>query len=804
MTNIRLACRALARTPSFTLAALAALALGIGAATTVFSVADGVLFRPLPYDHPDRLVAVSAAIRARDLLRWSVPPEEFDAWRASSQSFETLTGYQPSGTFTVNLPDEPQEVAAFSVTPGFLRVLGVAPVLGRGFLDDEFLPGTSRAWLLTDGVWRRLFQADPSIVGRQLTVNDQPAHVIGVLPRTFAFPAASARRPPEVLQAFVRTPEAMRSRLSLIGRLAPGVHAERAQTELDAMAAARGAESGLRNTRIDGATVEPLDSALTRETQLVMLLLVGAVTTLLLIGCANVANLVLARGSDRRGELAVRAALGASRAALVRLVVTESAVLAVAGGAAGIVLAYWAVSLISPLVPDDLKLLKAIAIDARAVLFATGASAVCVLLCGLAPALRVAGADLAQVLNQSSSRATAGRLRGRQLIVAMEVALAVVLLVGGALTANAMIRLLRVDHGYNAERVLTMRVQLPRGRVYPPRSTVFVERVLSATRSVPGVLSAGGVEGTPLERTLYAGHYSVEGFSAEWLRANADFGGGACCTQTQWVSADYLAALGVPIIAGRSFTPADATAATRVALINERLARKFPSGVNPVGHRLVSGEDDRRVIVGVVADVRDMSLEYRPAQTIYLPLDERGASGLTLVVRTGVEPLSLAASLRQAIQQQAGPVLISNVQTLDDLLWRSVAQRRLHAYLFGAFGLVALLLAGIGIYSVIAYGVAQRTREIGVRLALGDSPAGVRRLIIAQSFVPVCAGLVAGLAAALGLSRFLATLLYEVQPRDMTTYAVVYVALCATALAAAYIPARRASRVDPIVALRAE
>jgi predicted permease len=537
-----------------------------------------------------------------------------------------------------------------------------------------------------------------------------------------------------------------------------------------------------------------------------MLLLVGAEAVLLLIACGNVSHLVLARGSDRRGELAVRAALGAGRGALVRLLLMESVVLAGAGGAIGTLLAFWAVAIVRPLVPPELALLKPVAIDGRVLLFSFGVSAIALLLCGLPPARRAAATDVAAELNRSSSRATAGRLGMRQLIIASEVALALVLLVGAGLTVNAMIRLVRVDHGYDTERVLTLRVQLPRGREYPKRSIAFVDRVLTAVRGVPGVLSAGSIEGAPLARTLYAGHYSVEGFSREWERDNADFGGGACCTQTQWVSAGYLAAMGVPVVEGRGFTPADATGPARVALINERLARKFPPGTSPIGHRLTSGDEDgdKRVIVGIVRDVRDMTLEYRPAQTIYLPLDERGASAMTVVLRTGVDPLSAAPAVRQAIQQHAGPVLVSDVQTLEQLLWRSVAPRRLSAWLLGSFGVVALLLSGIGIYGVVAYGVAQRTREIGVRLALGDSPAGVRRLILAQSLVPVGLGGVVGLVAASGLSRFLTALLYEVHPRDVVTYAAVSAVLCAAAVAAASVPAARASKVDPMVALRAE
>lgn len=807
MLNIRLACRALARSPRFTLAALVALALGIGAATTVFSVADSVLFRALPYHDPDRLLAVFAAIRSRDFPRWSVPPEELDAWRASAPSLADLAGHQTSGSFTISLPDEPQEVAAAAVTPNFLHVLGVSPAIGRDFGPADVEPGAPRALLLTDAAWRRVFHADPAVVGRWFTVNGESAHVVGVLPREFAFPIASTPRAPEVLAPFVRTSQSMKSRLSAIGRLAPRATLEQARTELDALAASRGGESGLREGRIDGATVEPLRSALVLESRVtVMMLLAGAAASLLLIGCANVANLVVARSTDRSGELALRAALGASRGSLVRLLLVEMSVLGAVGGAAGIALAYWAVSVVNPLVPDNLKLLKEITVDGRALAVAAAASVLSVLLCGLLPAFRASRADVVPALNRSSSRATSGRLRARQIIVGLEVALAVVLLVGGALMTNAMVRLLRIDHGYGTDRVLTMLVQLPRGREFPKRSSAFVERTLATVRAVPGVVSASAMEGTPLRRILYAGHYKVAGFSDEWMRQGAETDR-PCCTQTQWVSSDFFTTLGVPVVHGRPFTPADAIASTRVALISERLARKFPAGVDPIGHLLVTEDDDpkeRRRILGVVGDVRDLSLEYRPMQTIYLPLDERGTSAMTVVMRTAAEPLTLAPAVRQAVQQHAGPVLITNVRSLRDLLIGTASANRLNAWLFGSFGALGLLLAAIGIYGVISYSVARRTREMGIRLALGASPGRLRWFVIAQTFMPVLAGLAAGVAASLALSRFVASLLYEVQPRDVPTYAFVCLVLCGTALAAAYLPARRASEVDPMTALHAE
>jgi putative ABC transport system permease protein len=701
------------------------------------------------------------------------------------------------------LPGEPQDVAAASITENFLRVLGVVPVMGREFIDEEFVPGSPRAILLTDGTWRRVFHADPGVVGRPVVANGEPGHIVGVLPRTFAYPSAGARLTPEVLIPYVRSASARRPYLSMVGRLAPGVPIEQARAELDGIAAARKGETALRNATIDGANVQPLVAALVAPSHTtLMLLLVGAVAALLLIGCANVANLLVARGTDRRSELALRAALGATRASLVRLLLAESAVLAAAGGALGFGLATWAVSVVGPLVPDDLTLLKPVAIDGRALAATMVVSMLCVIVSGLVPAVRLARPD-ATTRAGASHRATSGRVRAGQIIVGCEVALAVVLLVGGALMTHAMIRVLRADHGYDAPGVLTMRVQLPRSSGLTAGSPAFVEKVLAAVRQVPGVTTAGAMAGSPLDRTVYGGIYTVEGFSRELMRQDATVGG-LCCTQSPRVSADYLAALGVPVVRGRGFMAEDASRSPRVALINEKLARKFPPGVDPIGHFLVANDPgDRRVIIGVVRDIRDLRLEDQPMQAIYLPLEEAGAAELTVVMRTAGDPRAAAAAPK-AVQQLAGPVVVSNVRTLEELLMRSVSPRRLNAWLFGSFGVLGLLLAATGIYGVISYAVAQRTREMGVRLALGARPGHLKRLVVTQLSVPVLTGLAVGLAVSAGLSRSVASLLFEVPPRHAPTYILACAVLLASALAAAYLPARRASRVDPVIALRAE
>jgi predicted permease len=803
MRDVKLVCRSLIRAPAFTLAAVLALGLSIGAATTVFSVADGALFRPLPYHDASRLVAVSATVRARG-FNSNTTPVELDAWRAASPSVADLASHAPGDRLTIDRPDEPREVVAARVTPNFLTVLGVAPVLGRDFTMADAAPGAARALLLTDGVWRRVFNSDASIVGQSIMASGAPAHVAGVLPRDFVFPSAVSRTRPDVLLVLAPADTDVGARA--IARLTRGATLERAEIELDAIAASRKPASDLRNTVIDGATVQPLPASLAASSQRVMVLLMCGVGSLLLIGCANVANLLLARGVDRRGELALRSALGASRATLVRLQLIEGAVLALAGGAVGALLASWGISAVAPLVPDDLKTLKPIVVDGRALVFAAAVSLLTVVLAALFPALRATRGDLVAAVGQVASRRAGGRLRTHRVIVGLEVALATVLLVAGGLMAHAMLKLLRVDHGYAAARVLTMRVQLPRATKPLPRSIPFVARTLEAARRTGGVIAAGAMEGSPLDRTMYGGSYMVEGFSNDWMRQDAGISGsGVCCTQTHRVSSEYFTTLGVPVIRGRAFLAADATAAPKVAVISDRLARKFPAGTDPIGAWLVGSDAaDRRLIVGVVGDVRDMSLEYGTPQTIYLPLEERGATGMTLMVRTAGDPMDVATPLRRSLQADAGPLVVERVGLLDDLILRSVSARQLNAWLFGAFGAIGLLLAATGIFGVISYAVARRTPEIGVRLALGASPGGVRRLMVRQAFVPVATGLAIGLGLALWLGRFLASLLYEVTPTDVTTYVAVAAVLSLSALVAALVPARRAARVNPIVALRVD
>lgn len=807
MLHLTLVFRGLFRTPLFTVAAVSALGLAIAAATAVFSVADGTLFRPLPYAEPGRLVEVSATIRARQMPRWDVPFQEYEAWRDASRHLSGLAGYSAwSSAFTLSRPDEPVRIYIAGVTRNFLSVLGVPPALGRDLVGSDFDAGAEPAVVLLHRTWRQVFASDPMIAGRVVELNGRPATVVGVLPDSFAFPLPYARTPIDALMP-VTQPTWKQARLTLIGRLAPGSTPDHVTAELDPVAASRRAASGLRDTPIDGAEARWLDEILTGRQKTLMWLLVAAVTSLLFIGCANVTNLLLARGADRVGELALRSALGASRSALVRLLLAESLVLALCAGLVGVLLAWGTVAAVGPLVPADLHRLKTVSIDGRAVFFALGASITCVVLSGLLPAVRSTRRDVLQSLQQSSSRTGTRHGRLRQGIIALEVALATVLVIGGGLMANAMIRLRGLDHGYDAARVLTMWVSLPqRGTEDAPPSAEFVQRAVDAVRRLPAVVAAGAISGSVLDRTMYGGVYRVEGFSEEWMEENADTGSGTCCTTTRQVSPEVFAAFGVPVVRGRAFTSADSTASPRVAIINDRLARKFPAGMNPVGHWLVSYRDpaDRRLIVGVVGDIRDMSLEWRPPQAIYLPIGGRGASAMTLVVKTAGDPKALVGPTRRAVQLGAGPVVISNVSTLDDLVLGSVAGYRLNAWLFGSFGAVGLLVAAVGILSVVAYSVAHRTREIGLRLALGATPTAVRRLVARQALAPAVAGLVVGVGAALGLSRFLATFLYEVPPTDMPTYAITSGVLLAVALVAALVPARRASLIDPMLALRAD
>jgi predicted permease len=809
MRELSVAFRSLRRTPGFSVTALVAIALGIGSATTVFSVTDHLLFKPLPYADPDRLVTVGADIRSKGQSNWAVAPPEYDAWRQGIRTVTDLGGYQTFGRYTMTLPEAPVEVTVNRITGNLLNVLGVAPAIGRPFAEADFIVGAPAVLLLTDSAWQRHFGANREIVGQFLTVNGAPAEVAGVLPRAFAFPSGPSTAQPDVIVPLVRTKESAGSGIVMIGRLADGVAVEDARAEINALAAFRAGESGMRNARIDGATVEPLDEALSKRSRPVLQLLLGAVAVLLLIGCVNVANLLLARGADRRGELAVRTALGATRGSLVRLLLIESGVLAVAGGALGAAFAVVAVGVLGPLVPAELQRLGHPAVDGRALAFAALASFLVVMIAGTGPAFSAARTNLSLGLAQASGRSTGARWRIRQILVGLEVALAVVLLVAGGLLVNSMVRVLGVDTGYTPESVLTMRVQLPRGKVYPKRSREFTDRVIAAARGVRGVVHAGASEGVPLGNTLSAGHYRVDGFSYEWMGQDVPKGG-PCCTQTQWTSSGFFNAAGINLVRGRAFTEADAAGAPPVALIGESLARRFPRGMDPIGHYLTSAEEgstdasDRRIIVGIVRDVRDMRLERAALPAIYLPMEERGSAAMTLFLRTSVAPETVAGAVQNAVQQTAGPVIITDVLTFDDLMMRSVGPRHLNAWLFGAFGALGLLLAATGIGSVVSYSVARRTREMGLRIALGARPMDVQRLVVRESMMPVVVGLTVGVVAALMTSRLVESLLFDVQPRDMVTYVGVCALLASAAVIAAMLPARRAALVNPLVALRSE
>lgn len=806
MSALVYAVRSLQRTPGFTLAALLALSLGIGAATTVFSVADRTLFRPLPYAAADRLVTVGGDIRSRGFTGWGISPDEMEAWRTSSRTLSALAGWHTFGRYTVSLPDAPFEIAVNRVTRDLLPILGVTPAAGRPFGDADYVKGATLAVLLTDRTWRRYFGASPGVIGSFVTINGAPAEIAGVLPASFVFPSARDREMPDAILPLV--PGTSESRVSMIGRLDAAATLETARAELDGIAASRRPDVGLRNARVDGASVAPLAEALGYGRHRVLALLLGAVGALLLIGCVNVANLLLARGADRRGELAIRSALGASRAALVRWLLVESFVLASVGAALGALLAYLAVGVVGPLIPAELQRFGAIDLDVRALMFAAGIGIVATVLAGAGPAVVAARVSPAPALAAASGRATGVRWRVRQVLVTVEVALAVVLLIAGGLMVHTMWRLLRVDTGYAPDSVLTLSVKLPRGKEYPARSPAFVQRAIEAAGSVPGVAVAAATAYPPVSRTLFAGHYRVEGFSEDWMRQGAAEGG-VCCTQTQYVSASFFDAAGIQVISGRGFVQSDAST-TPVALVSERLARKFPSGRSAVGSYLTSApegvadDSDRRLIVGVVRDVRDMNLERSGLQAIYLPLEERGAADFTLMLRTTVAPLSLAGSVREAVLRAAGPVVVGEAVSLREIVMRSVGPRRLNAWLFGAFAILGLLLAGVGLGSVVSYSVARRTREMGLRIALGAAPSSVKWLVVRESMSAVAAGLAIGVTAALLLGRYVETLLYQVKPRDVVTYAIVCTLLVGSALVAAWLPARRAARIDPLVALRTD
>lgn len=800
MNDLRFAFRQLLKNPGFTAVAVLTLALGIGANTTMFTAVNAILLRPLPYPQPDRLVEILEAARQESPSVVAYP--DFLDWQQQTKVFAELAAYQLAA-FNLTGADEPERVPGLRVTANFFRTLGVKPALGRDFLPEEDTPGGSAVLLLSHRLWERRFGADPAVVGRTVPVNGRGHVVVGVLPpRVVAYEEAQAFVPlgPQKPRLMSR---GLRDALFVKGRLKPGVTRAQAQAELDVIAQRLEQQYPETNASRRAVILGPRHPEIERgrEIQTTLFMLAGAAGFVLLITCSNLASLLLARGAGRTREMAVRLALGAGRVRLIRQLLIESVLLALAGGAAGLWLGVWACRGLSALLPQIAQITQGgFTLEARVFGFALLVSLVTGLLFGLAPALRASKPDVHETLKEGTTRSSPSlpRQRLQKALVVVQVALASVLLVGGGLLLQSLYRLMTKDPGFDPRHVLTVKLHRGgAGTTDPEREAAFWRELSARLQNLPGVVSVATAFPMPLEPSSWTCPFFVEGRP---LPAP----GQEPITDVFSVSSDYFRTLGVGLLNGRFFSPEEGAQSAKVALINQTLAARHWPGESPVGKRFrvfpLETPDPWRTVVGVVENFRLHALNESPKPAVYLP----SMSGAVLILRTEPDPLSLLAAVREQVRDVDPNQPLHDCKSLEQCMEESVVGQRVTTWLLGAFAGIALALAAVGIYGLIAYSVAQRTHEIGVRMALGAGRLQVTRQVVGGSLKLALWGVAAGLAAACGVTGLLTSLLYEVRPLDPATFAAVSGVLLGVALLASYLPARRAARVDPVVALRCE
>ena len=800
MQDVRYAGRMVARRPALSFIIVLTLALGIGANTAIFSLVNTVLLRPLPYPDRDRLVMVWERQLARTAASRPVRPANFFDWKGRTRSFEDIA-WSRDGMFNLTGEGEPESIVGYRFSANMLSVLGVRPSLGRGFTADDDKPGAASVVVLSDRLWRRRFNADRGILGRTLTLNLQPHTVIGVMPAAFRHPQRAELWVPIALTPAL-TANRTSTMLRLVGRLKPGIEPAEAETELTTFYRELADQHPAINQGMT-PSVERLGA--TGDAKPLLLVLFAGVGFVLLIACANVANLLLADASSRRREVAVRSALGATRYRVIRQMLMESLLLAVAGGTLGALVTWWTRDGLVFLFPSNianlnLPLVDRIDVGAGVFVFALLVSVATGLLFGILPAWKVARSDLQNALKQGDRGGSAsGRTHGS--LVVAEVALSIVLMAGALLMAQSFMRVQRIQLGFDADRVLSARVLLPSSR-YPDRAraTAFTRSLMARLQQIPGVEAAGAVSYLPLSGWSGGVDFDIEGrpLATGAERPSASY---------QNATEDYFRSMGIRLISGRVFTARDDASAPLVVLVNETLAKKYWPGENPVGRKVLIPRQSARVpfeIAGVVSDVRSAGLEEPVEAEMYFSYWQDAGLLLCLTLRTPGDPASLAAQVRAAVWSVDRDQPLTHVMPLADLASESLAFRRVGMMLAGGFALLALVLAAIGIYGVLSYSVSRRHREIGIRVALGATRGEVARLVVREGLVMTGLGVIIGLAAAIGLTRFLTTVLYGVDPGDPLTHAVVAVILLSVAVLATLIPARRATAVDPLVALRTD
>ena len=799
--DLRHGARVLLGSPGFTVAAVAALAIGIGANTAIFAVVNTLLIQPLPYKDPDRLAIVWEHNLPRDRRNNVVSPGNYLHWREMNSVFAEMSIVSMTFRAAYTGDGEPEEVKQQIVNATLFPMLGVNAALGRVFTPEEDRPDSSRFVLLSDRFWRRRFAADPNIINRSIRLSGNLFTVVGVMPPGFSILDKNVDIwIPPGFTAESRTPKGRWT--MVVARVKDGVTFKQAQDDMTRVASQLSVMFPDFDTGWT-ARVVALKEQLTGDVRPALLVLVGAVGFVLLIACANVANLLLARATTRHRELAVRAALGADRARLIRQLLTESLLLSVVGGAAGLALAWWALSLLRSVVAANLPIqrLEFVGISGWVLLFACVAALGSGLLFGLIPAFTAAGISLTDALREGGRTGT-GR-RGRRVrhgLVVVEMALALVLLVGAGLLVRSFQSLMHVHPGFDPSRTLTMRVTLPSSSYQRDTQIIpFFDRVFERIGTLPGVQAAGGVSYLPLNGLGSATNFSIEGM--EKPRA-----GDEPVSEVVVVTHEYFKAMGIPLLRGRLFDGRDTAPNTRRVIVTEALVKKYFGGRDPIGQRIVLGwyNEGPDEIIGVVGDVHSVSLELEPRGATYLPPARFAYPFLSVVVKSSAGGLSLAPAIVNAVHELDANVPVSEIRSMSEVMEVSTTERRLTMLLLMIFSIVALVLASVGIYGVIGYSVTQRTQEIGIRMALGAQRRDVLRMVVGNAMLLALVGIALGATGAFVLTRLMSKLLFSVEPQDPATFIVVALLLAAVAALASYLPGRRATHVDPLTALRAQ
>lgn len=803
LQDIRLGLRILARNRAVTALSSIALALGIGGSTLIFSVVYAVLLKPLPVDDPDRLVWIWANRPGRDLAYAFTAYSTYAEWKAGTPSFESMSAYAPHST-TLLIGNDPERVDVLRVNATFFPMLGINPVVGRNFLTEEDQPGAPRVAILSYGLWERRFGRDTSVIGSSINLDGRSVAVTGVLPRGFAFGAVVSSLPNRTADIYVPiahstargTPGNPSPSVGAYARLKPGVPLERAQAEIDAVS--QRLETAYADMKGFGAQVWRMRDFAVRDVRLSLLVLLGAVGLVLLIACANVANLLLVRASVRQREIALRTALGAGRWLILRQLLTESVLLSICGGAAGLLLAAAGARLLALHGPERIPFLREVSLDGRVFAFAILISLLTGILFGIAPAFAAFRTHLSQALKNGSIAAGESRSRNRfrGALVVIEVAIAMLLTIGATLTMRTLLRLQATNPGFDADGVLTASVSLPVTKYAKPEQRFdFYGRVLDRVNAMPGVQTASMVSLIPFGGSNTGRNFLIEGQPPPRPEDTPVF-------WRRIIDPHYFGVMRIPLIRGREFSSQDA-GTPRVAIINETMARRYWPDTDPLGKRFGSGPY-WLTVVGIVGDVKFTSLTKAAEPEFYEPYRQASLPDMILTVRTLSDPQRLAPALREAVLEIDPTQPISRIIPMAQYVSDAVGTPRLSALLLAAFGTTALLLAAVGIYGVISFSVMQRTREIGVRIALGAAGRNVMWAVVGQAVVLASVGIAVGISSALALNSIMQRMLFDITATEPSAYLAVSALLMAIAALAAYVPAQRATRIDPSVALRCD